>query len=144
MSQTTTVESTFEEIVAALRAANPRADIRVATTICHPTRERQQSLRTLLGEVDALVVVGGRRSRNSLELVETARRAGILGFLVQGAADLDPRWFDGAEAVGITAGTSTLPETFEEVHTALRAIAAEARGAVGASGGARAGRETQH
>jgi 4-hydroxy-3-methylbut-2-enyl diphosphate reductase IspH len=38
---------------------------------------------------------------------------------VQSDADLDPAWFRGVARVGLTAGTSTLTATIDEVHRAL-------------------------
>jgi 4-hydroxy-3-methylbut-2-en-1-yl diphosphate reductase len=126
LAQTTTTDAELETIVAEIHAKNPSADVKVVSTICRPTRERQQSVARLLDEVDLLVVVGGRASRNSKALVETARRAGIEARLVQDANDLEAAWFEGVDAVGVTAGTSTLEETFDAVVASLRAIASRA------------------
>ena len=41
---------------------------------------------------------------------------------VQTAADLRPEWFDGAETVGITAGTSTPDAIIDEVERWLQAL----------------------
>jgi 4-hydroxy-3-methylbut-2-enyl diphosphate reductase IspH len=38
---------------------------------------------------------------------------------VQTAVDLVPAWFQPFATVGLTAGTSTLPDTIDEVHRAL-------------------------
>ena len=38
---------------------------------------------------------------------------------VRSAADLDAGWFRDFATVGLTAGTSTLPVTIDEVHRAL-------------------------
>ena len=38
---------------------------------------------------------------------------------VQGPEDLDPEFFEGVDVVGLTAGTSTLDATIEEVRAAL-------------------------
>jgi 4-hydroxy-3-methylbut-2-enyl diphosphate reductase len=125
VAQTTTTERAFAEACDAVRRTNPGADVRVLSTICAPTRERQRALEQLLGQVDVLVVVGGLHSRNSRELAETARLAGVKSYLVPGASSLDPAWFDGVEAVGLTAGTSTPQEMFDEVRSALEALAAK-------------------
>ena len=42
------------------------------------------------------------------------RESGKPVFHVQSAADLDPAWFRDFATVGLTAGTSTLPETIDE------------------------------
>src|SRR5262249_22743907 len=44
---------------------------------------------------------------------------GVPACHVQGAADLDPNWLAGFRTVGLTAGTSTLDATIEEVRLAL-------------------------
>ena len=66
-----------------------------------------------------MVVVGGSNSNNTRELVERCRRANRPVVHVQSAADLDPGWFAGFATVGLTAGTSTLDRTIDEVHRAL-------------------------
>ncbi len=38
---------------------------------------------------------------------------------MQSSSDLDPDWFNGYATVGLTAGTSTLERTIDEVHRAL-------------------------
>jgi 4-hydroxy-3-methylbut-2-enyl diphosphate reductase len=117
--QSTTPPRLAAAVNAAIRAANPRADIRFIDTICQPTRDRQDAVVRLLPLVDAMVVVGGRNSNNTRELAALCRDRGVPAFHVQTAADLDPRWFRGCRVVGLTAGTSTLDETIEEVRNAL-------------------------
>jgi 4-hydroxy-3-methylbut-2-enyl diphosphate reductase len=117
--QTTTPPHLAEATLAAIRAANPAADIQFEDTICQPTRDRQQALLRILPEVDAVVVVGGRNSNNTAELARLCQRHNVSAHHVQCAADLDPRWFRNCRAVGLTAGTSTLDSTIAEVHLAL-------------------------
>lgn len=99
------------EIRRQIAACNPTAEIRWVDTICQPTKDRQQALSELLDQVEAVVVVGGNHSHNTRRLVDACRERGRATFHVQRAADLDPAWFTGIETVGLTAGTSTLPET---------------------------------
>jgi 4-hydroxy-3-methylbut-2-enyl diphosphate reductase len=117
--QTTATERKVREIRDAVAAMNPGAEIRFIDTVCLPTKEHQRSLERLLGEVDAMVVVGGRNSNNTRELVSLCRERGVPAVHVQGAADLDSGWFSGFETVGLTAGTSTLDATIEEVYQTL-------------------------
>lgn len=122
--QTTTPDTLVQSVLEAIRVKNQGKMIRFVDTVCQPTRERQRALDRLLSGIDALVVVGGSNSRNSRELAETARRRGLRAFQVQSAAGLDPAWFRGCSTAGLTAGTSTLDETIEEVHRALLALPA--------------------
>ena len=43
---------------------------------------------------------------------------------IENAEELDPEWLQGHEVVGLTAGTSTLPETIDAVHERLIGLAA--------------------
>ena len=55
----------------------------------------------------------------SRELAARCRERGKPAVHVQSADELDPDWFKGFATVGLTAGTSTLGETIEEVHRTL-------------------------
>ena len=63
-----------------------------------------------------MVVVGGRNSNNTRQLVLRCQEQGIPAYHVQGPEDLRPEWFERVEAVGLTAGTSTLDETIAAVQ----------------------------
>jgi 4-hydroxy-3-methylbut-2-enyl diphosphate reductase len=123
MCQTTTPEPLAAAIRKEIARLNPHADIRFIDTICLPTKEHQHALERMLDQVEAVVVVGGRNSNNTRQLVQRCRERGLPAFHVQEAADLDPTWFMGFENVGLTAGTSTLEETIREVHQALLQMA---------------------
>ena len=119
MCQTTTPVALAEEIRRAVAAKNPHAEIRFVDTICLPTEEHQRALERLLDQVEAVVVVGGRNSNNTRQLVLRCQERGLPAYHVQGPDDLQPEWFDGIETVGLTAGTSTLDETIDAVQRAL-------------------------
>ncbi len=119
MCQTTTPAGLVTHIRARVAALNPDAEIRFIDTVCHPTKDHQAALERLLDEADAVVVVGGRNSNNTRELVARCRAHGVPAYHIQSAADLHAEWFVGVVVVGLTAGTSTLDETIEEVHQAL-------------------------
>lgn len=119
----TTVSTTLARAIHdAILARNPTADVRFSDTVCLPTRERQRALESLLERVEAVVVVGGKNSNNTRELVTLCLRRGLPAYHIQSADELEPQWFQGLTVVGLTAGTSTLDETIDEVHSALLTI----------------------
>jgi 4-hydroxy-3-methylbut-2-enyl diphosphate reductase len=119
VSQTTAAEHRVASIRAAIAARNRDAEIKFVDTVCAPTKDHQRALELLLERVDAVVVVGGRNSNNTRELAARCRERDKPVFHVQSAHDLEPAWFDGFATVGLTAGTSTLAETIDQVHHAL-------------------------
>jgi 4-hydroxy-3-methylbut-2-enyl diphosphate reductase len=122
--QTTTPDRLASATLDAIKAKNPHAEVRFIDTVCHPTRNRQRAVEELLDQVDAVVVVGGKNSNNTRELAARCREQGARVLQVSSASEIDQDWFTGVERVGLTAGTSTLPETIDEVEAALRELAA--------------------
>jgi len=122
ISQTTQPIDRVLALVAAIRAARPRSDVRFVDTVCQPTKNRQLAVRKLIAECDTMVVVGGHNSNNTLQLVAAAEVAGLTVFHVERADELRAEWFARSAVVGLTAGTSTLKETVAEVHARLNEI----------------------
>jgi 4-hydroxy-3-methylbut-2-enyl diphosphate reductase len=127
VSQTTQPLERVRELVQALRARFPDADVRFIDTVCQPTKDRQHALRELAAGTDAVVVVGGPDSNNSRKLADLARSLGRPAYLVAAASELRPEWFADCEVVGVTAGTSTpesviegVREWLEQLPTAVR------------------------
>lgn len=120
--QTTTPPRIAEQIRLAIESRNPHAEIRFVNTVCQPTRDRQQAAERLCSQVDIVVVVGGANSNNTRQLVELCRDLATPAYQVQTAADLEPAWFSSCRTVGLTAGTSTLDGTIEDVYHVLRSL----------------------
>jgi 4-hydroxy-3-methylbut-2-enyl diphosphate reductase len=122
MCQTTSPARLVQQIREAVAVMNPQADIRFVDTVCHPTKDHQKALETLLQQVEAVVVVGGHNSNNTRELVAHCQERGVPAYHIQAAEDLDLAWFEGVQRVGLTAGTSTLDDTIDDVYRALKVM----------------------
>ena len=120
--QTTSTTRNVEAVRRAVAESNPGAEIRFVDTVCHPTKDHQRALERLLEQAEAVVVVGGRNSNNTRELVARCHQRRKPVRHVQSARDLDLDSFKAFAVVGLTAGTSTLPATIVEVHRALVGI----------------------
>lgn len=119
--QTTLNADGFADHVAEMRRRVP--DLRVADTICYATKENQDALRVLCADptIDAIVVIGGKNSKNTKELVKIAEGSKPT-FFVGTAAELEPKELAGLRKVGVTAGASTPDYDVEAVMEKLRAI----------------------
>jgi len=117
--QTTLPPHVADELVHCIQQCNAAAEIVVCNTICEPTRRRQQALENLLARVQAVVVVGGKNSNNTLQLVALCKAKGMPVLHVVSAAELNASWLSTFSVVGLTAGTSTLDETIAAVHKVL-------------------------
>ena len=72
---------------------------------------------------DVVIVVGGRSSNNTRELVKTCERFCARVHHVQTDADVQPAWLEAAQVVGLTAGTSTPDEVIDRVEARVRLCA---------------------
>ncbi|MHC4180511.1 MAG: 4-hydroxy-3-methylbut-2-enyl diphosphate reductase [Planctomycetota bacterium] len=126
--QTTVPPREAEQLRLAIRLRNLRAEVRFENTICRATRDRQKAVERLLPRVDVMVVVGGRNSNNTRELVALCRRQGVPAYHVQSAEAINPERFDQYNTVGLTAGTSTLQATIQQVYEALCQIETRCQG----------------
>jgi len=113
VSQSTQFPTAYEKVAAAVTRRFP--DALVINTICKSTLNRQQELLDIASRVDAIVVVGGAHSANTLRLVDLA---GTLKptFHIQTADQLEPEAFRRFRTVGLTAGASTPTFIIEEVR----------------------------
>ena len=105
VAQTTQNIDQFNEIVAALRGRF--ADAVVFDTICDSTDKRQSEVKRMAAEADAMVVVGGRNSANTMQLARLSELAGAPTFHIETVDDLKKIPIDGYRQVGVSAGAST-------------------------------------
>ncbi len=120
VTQTTLSVDDTADVVAALQARFPKIVGPHKEDICYATTNRQEAVKAMAPNCDAMLVVGAPNSSNSKRLVEVGSRAGC-GYaqLVQRAGDIDWRALEGISSVGITAGASAPEILIEEVIAAF-------------------------
>lgn len=120
ISQTTKQPEQFAAIAAYL---TPRVnECRVFNTICNATFENQGAALELSKEVDVLIVVGGKNSSNTKQLLKIAKEQCADSYLIEDESELDMSWFRGKRLCGITAGASTPDWIIENVVEKIRKI----------------------
>ncbi|MFQ6019972.1 MAG: 4-hydroxy-3-methylbut-2-enyl diphosphate reductase, partial [Dehalococcoidia bacterium] len=124
ISQTTQSSERFGAFVARLlqERVNQIGELRVINTLCDVTSSQQAAARELAQEADLMLVVGGRSSANTRHLVEVCREEGVETYHVESAEEMEPRWLEGRERVGITAGASTPDSAVEAVVSRIRVL----------------------
>jgi 4-hydroxy-3-methylbut-2-enyl diphosphate reductase len=120
ITQTTLSVDDTAAIVAILAGRFPLIVAPQKDDICYATTNRQEAVKRIAGEIDAMVVIGSPNSSNSQRLREVAERAGCrLAVLVQRAADIDWGQLGGVRRIGVTAGASAPEVLVEEVIDAF-------------------------
>ncbi len=120
LSQTTQDEEFFALISEEILKRFPGG--KVYNTICNATHNRQQEVRRLCRECEAIVVVGGKHSANTNRLAMIAREEGRDVFLVETAEELDLEALRKYRQIGVTAGASTPNWVINQVIRTLEQI----------------------
>jgi 4-hydroxy-3-methylbut-2-enyl diphosphate reductase len=121
ITQTTLSVDETAEIIEVLKRRFPQIRGPQREDICYATSNRQWAVKELLGEVELLLVIGSRNSSNSNRLVEVARAAGVASHLIDDETEIDERWLDGVETVGVTSGASAPERLVDRVCDWFRA-----------------------
>jgi len=124
-AQTTQAVEKVRHLVDLIRRRFPQSEVRFLDTVCKPTKERQSAAVEMARQADVVIVVGGRSSNNTRELVTTCARYCARVHHVQTDADVRPEWFDAAKVVGLTAGTSTPDDVIDRVAARIRQVEAQ-------------------
>ena len=118
VAQTTFNYNKFKELVEII--SKRRYDISVLNTICSATKERQTETVRIADRVDAMIVIGDKRSSNTQKLFEICKNACNNTYYIQTLDDLNVNQLRSVETVGITAGASTPNNIIEEVQNYVR------------------------
>jgi 4-hydroxy-3-methylbut-2-enyl diphosphate reductase len=121
VTQTTLSVDETGEIITALRARFPDIHAPKREDICYATSNRQWAVKEMLSEIDLLLVIGSRNSSNSNRLVEVARAGGVAAHLIDDETEIDEKWMDGVDVVGVTSGASAPEKLVEGVCNWFRA-----------------------
>lgn len=122
VSQTTLSVDETAEVIAKLREVFPEIQGPRKDDICYATQNRQDAIRDLASQADAMVVVGSQNSSNSKRLKELSEKLGTPGYLIDCPEDIQESWFDGVSVVGVTAGASAPEELVDQIVNRIKVI----------------------
>ena len=124
VTQTTLSVDDAAQILTEVKRCFPHVREPKKQDICYATQNRQDAVKVMAPVVDVVVVVGSPTSSNSNRLRELAQRLGTDAYMVEGAQDLQPEWFEGKSRVGLTAGASAPDILVQQVIERLRGLGA--------------------
>lgn len=121
--QTTQTHENFNNCADLIKklCTNPK----IFDTICLATFTRQNEAAELAARCDAMIVIGGRHSANSVHLSQICREHCEKVFFIERASELCTADLEGCMNVGITAGASTPAWIIKEVRNKMDEIKVE-------------------
>jgi 4-hydroxy-3-methylbut-2-enyl diphosphate reductase len=120
VTQTTLSVSDAEKIIGALRKRFPQIKSPPKDDICYATTNRQNAVSQYAPDAQIVLVIGSKNSSNSQRLVDRAKEAGKPAYLIDDQSELKPEWFNGVNAVLITAGASAPEHLVNDLIDRLR------------------------
>ena len=126
VTQTTLSMDDTAKVIDALRHHYPQILGPRKDDICYATTNRQDAVKQLAGQCDAVLVVGSKNSSNSNRLRELSELLGTPAYLIDGASDIDPGWVKDKARVGVTAGASAPEILVKQVVERLQQLGGRA------------------
>jgi 4-hydroxy-3-methylbut-2-enyl diphosphate reductase len=120
VTQTTLSVDDTRDIITVLKTRFPTIEGPDVKDICYATQNRQQAVRELARRSDVILVLGAKNSSNSNRLRDLGEDMDVPSYLIDDASGLDPKWLQGKNVVGVTAGASAPEALVEELIAKLR------------------------
>ena len=121
VSQSTMFTDDYNQISEYFKKRFPNT--KVIDTICGATKERQKDVNVLAERgAQAIVVIGGKHSANTVKLAIMAQRTGLPCFHIETLGELDIDAIKKFDVVGVTAGASTPDFLIDEVCKKLEQL----------------------
>ena len=121
ITQTTLSVDDTQTIIDILKKRFPKLIEPSKQDICYATTNRQQAVKAIATDCDALIVIGAPNSSNSRRLVEVAEQNGCKeARLIGCASEIDWEWLQTVKTLGISAGASAPEILVEEVVEACK------------------------
>ena len=120
VSQSTQTIENVQEIVNILMSKV--VDLRFINTICFPTKRNQEQIKELSEKCDVMIVIGSFTSANSKRLTDLSNERNKRSYQVTCAVEIDEKWLEDCDAVGISAGASTPDNIIKEVIERVKEI----------------------
>ncbi len=117
VAQTTCIRAIWESSEEIIKKQCTNA--KIFDTICNATYRRQTEAAEIAAEVDAMVVVGDRKSANTKHLTEICSERCPAVIQIEQAGELSSDFFNGCAVAGLTAGASTPAGIIKEVYTTM-------------------------
>ncbi|MCK9217561.1 MAG: bifunctional 4-hydroxy-3-methylbut-2-enyl diphosphate reductase/30S ribosomal protein S1 [Firmicutes bacterium] len=113
VAQTTITADLWNRIVEKVK--NRFKTVKIFNTRCIATEERQNSAKELSKKVDAMIVIGGYNSSNTLKLYEICKERNANTYHIETINELPYKFLKDVKSIGITAGASTPDWILKEV-----------------------------
>ena len=122
-SQTTMPLDEFRKIVEYVQQhISPEATFTYYDTICRQVANRMPNIREFALKHDVVLFVCGKKSSNGRVLFNECHEANPRSYMIDTASEIDVRWLQGCDSIGICGATSTPKWLMEECKVRIEQL----------------------
>jgi len=92
------------------------------TRLAEKNAVRETKKGNIAEKVDLMIIVGGKNSSNTNQLVKLSKSVCAIVHHIETADEIKDEWFNKVETIGITGGASTPQRIIDEVEKKIREI----------------------
>lgn len=122
VAQTTISIDFYKATIAKILEHMTAEKITIYNTICPVSVKRQNEAHSMAGSVDALIVIGGKKSSNTSKLFYIGRKVNKNTFLIEAPEEVKRLNLEKFKKIGIISGASTDVGCIRKVIDVLKAI----------------------
>jgi 4-hydroxy-3-methylbut-2-enyl diphosphate reductase len=115
LTQTTLSVDDTMKTVEILRERFPEMVVPARDDLCYATKNRQEAVRKIAGQVELFLVVTSSYSSNGMRLLELADTLTGNARRVESVDDIEDAWLVGVDAVGVTSAASTPDDLVQDI-----------------------------
>lgn len=97
-------------------------ELKFFNTICGPTRMKQEEIKKIPLNNDAVVIIGSKNSANTRRLYEIAKSINPRSYWINSKKEIKLAWFKLVNSIGVTAGASTPETTIQDIVNYLSGL----------------------
>lgn len=122
VAQTTISSNYFDVLAKEIEKEFIEAEVIIDKTVCDATEIRQKETKEMAKNFSSMIIIGGKNSSNTKELVKIAEESCQNVFAIETVNEIKDIDFSGINSVGIMAGASTPKESIIDVKEYLESI----------------------
>ncbi len=120
LNQTTLSVDDTKDLIEKVQTKYPQILLPSFSDICYATTNRQNAVKEIIPEIDALIIVGSKNSSNSVKLKLIWDKNNIASLLIDSPDEIPDDFLEWVKNIGISSGASVSEDLVRDVITYLK------------------------
>ena len=122
LNQTTLSVDDTKQLISQVQEKYPDIHLPSFSDICYATTNRQEAVKAIIGEIDALIIVGSKNSSNSVKLQWIWTAHSIPSILIDSPDEIPEGFFENITHLWISSGASVSEDLVQKLISHLESL----------------------